>query len=166
MGSGRNNPADLVTPELIDYCKQFTIITVAGFTKTGKYTIAKKLADALGRHLIVSDDFGLQNFEDFRRVSQLAYVKRTPVVIEGVMTFRLLRKGLEENNFHTDLIIKTNCNESTIRYFYEKEGEGDKINRVLSFNKGLNTMWDEYRASLRNDLSLKRPIYMELNTSI
>lgn len=160
------NPADLVTPELIEYCKQFKIIVVAGFTKTGKYPIAKKLADSLNRHMIVSDDFGLQNFEDFKRTAQIAYIKQTPVIIEGVMNFRLLRKGLEENTFFTDLIIKTNCNEATIRHFYEKDGEGDKIARVLSFNKGLNTMWDEYRATLRNNPSLKRPVYLELNTSI
>ena len=160
------NPVDLVTPELIEHCKQFKIIVVAGFTKTGKYPIAKKIADSLNRHLIVSDDFGLQNFEDFKRTAQIAYVKQTPIVIEGVMSFRLLRKGLEENNFYTDLIIKTNCNEATIRYFYEKDGEGDKIARVLSFNKGLNTMWDEYRATLRNNPTLKRPVYLELNTSL
>jgi len=98
------NPVDLVTPEMVEYCEQFKIIVVCGFAKTGKYPIAKKLAESLNRHLIVSDDFGIQDFETFKNISTLAYTKQTPVVIEGVLSFRLLRKGIQENTFHADFI--------------------------------------------------------------
>ncbi len=160
------NPLDLVTYELIEHCKQFKTIVIVGFPKTGKSTISKKLNDSLGRHIIASDDFGLQHFEDFKKSCLTAYNKQIPIIIEGVMGFRLLRRGLEENNFYPDLLIKTNSNNETIIHLYNKFGEGDKIPRVLSFNKGLNTMWDEYRAVLRNNPSLKRPVYLELNTSL
>lgn len=160
------NPLNLITPELVNHCKQFNTIVVCGFTKTGKGIIAKELANQLNRQLLMSDDFGFEGYDDFRNVVLSVYNKRIPIVIEGVLCFRLLRKGIQENNFHPDLLIRTNCNESTIRYFYEHDGEASKINRVMSYNKGLNTIWDEYRELLKSDLLIKRPIYIELNTSI
>lgn len=160
------NPVDLVTPEMVEYCKPFKIIVVCGFAKTGKYPIAKKLAESLGRHLIISDDFGIEDFETFKNISTLAYNRQTPVVIEGVLSFRLLRKGLQENTFHADLILKTECDENTIKYFYNQDGEASKINRVMGFNNGLKSIWDEYREILKNNPGVRRPIYKELNTSL
>jgi uridine kinase len=56
------NPGDLVTNHLIEHCKTLNTIVICGYTKTGKVTIAKKLANALNRPLFVSDDF--INIED------------------------------------------------------------------------------------------------------
>lgn len=160
------NPVELVTPELVEHCKNFTVIVVCGFTKTGKVAIAKKLSTDLNRHLLISDDYGIDEFELFKDSCIGIYKQKMPVIIEGVLSFRLLRKGVQEGTFLPDLIIKTNCNEATIRYFYEKDGEVSKINRALSFNKGLNTIWDEYRNILKTDPKIKRPSFLELNTSL
>jgi hypothetical protein len=165
------NPADLVTKDLIKYCNNFPIIVVCGYTKTGKVTIARKLSQSLNRPLLESD-----NYIDYHDRSNslylfmdaiLPYVKtHTPVIVEGISCFRLLRKGLQLGNFHPDLIIKTKCNEYTIRYFYEKDGESHKIEKAISFNNGLNKIWDEYRKMLLDNPHLKRPQYLELETTL
>jgi hypothetical protein len=165
------NPADLVTSHLIDYCKNYNTIVVCGYTKTGKVTIAKKLAQELNRPLFISDDYidiadreqSLYNLID----NILPYYQTNqPIIIEGILCFRLLRKGIQLDNFSPDLIIKTKCNDETIKHFYRMDGEGSKIDRALSFNKGLNTIWDEYRELLRNSFMMKLPKFIELETTL
>jgi hypothetical protein len=164
-----SNPVDLVTPQLVKYCSTKPIIVVCGYTKTGKVTIAKKLAMELSRKVIISDDYQVFGNEDslqyFMEDVLKCFRNNIPVIIEGILCFRLLRKGLQLNNFTPDLIIRTNCDEDTIKYFYNKEGEGSKINRALSFNKGLDKIWGDYLLLLKST-SMRKPDYLELNTSL
>jgi hypothetical protein len=64
------------------------------------------------------------------------------------------------------MLIKTECNEETIRHFYEKDGEGSKTDRALSFNKGLDKIWKDYLNLLYYSPYIIPPEYIELNTSI
>jgi hypothetical protein len=161
-------PADLVTPELIKHCSSFNTIVILGFTKTGKLPIAKKIAQELDIPLFISDEYlELKDpLEAF--MNDVTYHQRSgnQIVVEGTLCFRLLRKGLELSNFNTDLIIKTNCNEETIKYFYNQDNESHKIKRALSFNQGLNKIWDEYRKMLVSNYSPIIPQYIELNTTL
>jgi hypothetical protein len=164
------NPADLVTPELIKQCSDKNAIVVCGYTKTGKVTIAKKIANELSRPILISDDYVKYNSADeslYALMDDVLTYQRTgaPFIVEGILCFRLLRKGMQLGIFNPDMIIKTKCNDETIRHFYNKDGEGGKINRALSFNKGLNTIWEDYLSLLSlNDK--KMPNFVELNTSI
>ena len=165
------NPASLVTPSLINYCRNFTTIVICGYTKTGKVTIAEKLASQLNIPLFKSDDY----IDHMDRENSLYifmdnilpyYNRKLPIIVEGITCFRLLRKGIQTNTFHPDLIIKTKCNDPTIKYFYEKDGESSKINRALSFNKGLDKIWNEYTFLLKSNMYIKPPQYIELETTL
>jgi hypothetical protein len=161
-------PADLVTPELIKHCSNFNTIVILGFTKTGKLPIARKIAQELDVPLFISDEY-LESKDPLEAfMNDVTYHQRSgnQIVVEGTLCFRLLRKGLELSNFNTDLIIKTNCNEETIKYFYNQDNESHKIKRALSFNQGLNKIWDEYRKMLTNNYSPIIPQYIELNTTL
>ena len=164
------NPADLVTPQLINFCRPMNTIAICGFTKTGKVTIAKKLAEELNRKLFISDDFQYTKpeeslYELIRNISPY-HQQRVPIIVEGILCFRLLRKGIQEGVFFPDLIIKTKCDEKTIRHFYNKDGEGHKIDRALSFNKGLDKIWNDYLNLLSQNSWVKVPQFIELNTSL
>lgn len=162
------NPADLVTNELIDYCKGKNLIIVCGYTKTGKYTIAKKLSTELNRILLVSDNYQIYGADKSLYILMddlLRYYKAgIPIIVEGILAFRLLRKSIQLNNFTPDLILKTECDDDTIKYFYNKDGEGDKIVSALGFNKGLNKIWNEYLSLLYS--TTKQIPLIKLNTSI
>ena len=161
-------PADLVTPELIQHCSQFNTIVVLGYTKTGKLPIAKKIATELNCPLFISDEYlELKDpLDAFMNDIILHQKRKNQIIVEGTLCFRLLRKGLELSNFNTDLIIKTNCNEETIKYFYNQDNESHKIKRALSFNQGLNKIWDDYRNMLLNSSRSNIPQYTELITTL
>jgi 2-phosphoglycerate kinase len=164
------NPADLVTPQLINLCSRNNTIVICGFTKTGKITIAEKLAKELNRKLFISDNYQFVKPDEslyvFMDDIMKEYKNGTPMIVEGILCFRLLRKGIQLNNFFPDLILKTKCSENTIRHFYKKDGEESKINRALSFNKGLDKIWKDYLDLLYTNPQVKRPGYVELNTSL
>lgn len=165
------NPADLVTPKLISYCTNFPFIAICGFTKTGKITIAKKLAQELHRDLIISDDYSLTVYGDSALEAFMAAISKklntgVPVIAEGILCFRMLRKGIQLRTLFPDLVIKTECNESTIRHFYKKDGEIYKIDKALAFNKGLTKIWNDYQQLLETTPGVKKPEYLELNTSL
>jgi adenylate kinase family enzyme len=114
------NPSDLVTPNLITHCSQFKTIVILGYTKTGKVTIAKKLAQELNYPLFESDHYiNIKDREQslYNLIDHVLpyYQSNQPIIIEGILCFRLLRKGLQLNNFSPDLIIKTKCNDETIK---------------------------------------------------
>lgn len=161
-------PTDLITPELIQRCSNFNTIVVLGYTKTGKLPIAKKIATELDCPLFISDEYLELKDPLEALINDVTYHQRrgNQIVVEGTLCFRLLRKGLELSNFNTDLIIKTNCNEETIKYFYNQDGESHKIKRALSFNQGLNKIWDEYRSMLLNGPRSNIPQHIELTTTL
>jgi uridine kinase len=163
------NPIDLITPELIEICKDKKLIVVCGYTKTGKVTIAKKLAEELNRKLLKSDDYQMfeeQSLEMLMNDVIDSLKRKEQIIVEGILCFRLLRKGMEQMNILPDMLIKTECNEETIRHFYEKDGEESKIDRALSFNKGLDKIWKDYLNLLYYNPYIIPPEYIELNTSI
>jgi len=166
-----NNPADLVTPKLIQYCSRFPFIAICGFTKTGKITIARKLAQELQRDLIISDNYSLevygdQTLEAFMGAIEKKLAANTPVIAEGILCFRMLRKGIQLRTLFPDLVIKTECDEPTIRHFYKKDGEVHKVDKALAFNKGLTKIWNDYQQLLTATPGIKKPEYLELNTSL
>jgi hypothetical protein len=165
------NPAELITPQIINFCKNIQTIVVCGYTKTGKITISKKLSETLNRRLFISDDYSFEKYGDKSLYvfmdNILPYYKlNIPIIVEGILCFRLLRKGIQLGNFYPDLIIKTKCNDDTIKHFYKKDGEENKINRAISFNKGLNTIWEEYLQLLKDNPQIKKPNFIELETSL
>jgi hypothetical protein len=165
------NLETLVDDRLINFCLSKQIIVVLGYTKTGKITIAKKLSKETQYPLLISDDYVkisnpidalyilMEDIKEHQRNNQ-------PFIVEGILCFRLLRKGAKLNSFNPDVIIKTQCNDETIQYFYNKDGESNKVNRALSFNKGLNTIWEEYLNLIYHYPHNIKPTYIELNTSI
>jgi hypothetical protein len=165
------DPSSLVTPQLINFCTPLNSIIICGFTKTGKITIAKKLANSLNRHLLISDEYinnyGYDNSLE-KLIEDIKYFKNhnIPFIVEGILCFRLLRKSAKLKSFYPDLIIKTECDNKTISYFYNKDGENHKLERALIFNKGLNTIWNEYKEILKNDPFLPSPKFLSLNTSL
>jgi len=161
------NPATLVTPQLINHCKDLQLIFVIGATKTGKVIIAKTLAEALGREILISDafiqEYGYDNALDrLEHELENRYYSGKKVIIEGILAFRLLRRMARKGWMQPDIIIKTICDDETIKHFYQIEGEGDKIKRALGFNRGLEKIFEEYLELTAG----KRTKILGLNTSI
>lgn len=163
------NPEILVTEKIVDYAKTQQIIMILGATKTGKVTIARKLAMETGHELFIADEFigkhGYDNaLDQFEMEIDHCYYSGKRAIFEGVLCYRLLRKLVEKGYYLPDMLIKIECSDATIRYFYEKEEPNKNLNRVFGFNQGLNKIFEESLILLTaNNKKIKT---LTLNTSI
>jgi hypothetical protein len=150
---------------LIPYRK----IVLFGYTKTGKVKIAKTISEHLGIKLIKTDDYQHIDFKQavYTMLDVITKLEREniPFIIEGVQCARILRKGQETGTFTPDLVIRTECNEQTIRQCYVQDNESEKINGALSFNKGIEGIYKQYTQSI-NAMSHDTPKFITINTSL
>lgn len=164
------NPKDLITPKIIDYCKSLPLIFILGPTKSGKVTISKELSKQLdNRELLIADEY-IENYGYEYALDRLEsdmkdhYYNCVPVILEGILCFRLLRKMVKEGYHLPNITIKVECNQETISFFYEKEEPGKNLNSVMGFNQGLEKIFKE-SVYLLESQGKKLPI-LTLNTSI
>lgn len=163
------NPESLITDKIINYCKNQQIIMILGKTKSGKVTIARKLAMETGHELYIADDFierhGYDNaLDQFEMELDHCYHAGKRVIFEGILCYRLLRRLVTKDYYLPDMVIKVDCNDDTIQYFYEKEEPNKNMKRVHGFNRGLDQIWTEISAWLISN-NKKIPL-LTLNTSI
>lgn len=148
-----------ITEELIYECALSPFICVAGAPKSGKVKVAKLIHERLPHYtLIKTDDYQHYGFKQamykiLDDVTGMVY-NDMPFIVEGTQVPRLLRKGLETQTFIPDLIIKTDCNEDTLRKCYIEDGEPDKIDGALVFARQMDTMMGNY---LNESFSLQKP---------
>ncbi len=163
------NPTDLVSPRIVDYCRPLNLILIIGAVKSGKVTIARKLASELDRILLISDDY-IERYGQHDALNYLEqemndyYYSATPIIVEGILGFRLLRRMIKNGYHLPDMVIKTECSEETIRYFYSKEDPNKNMNSVIGFNNGLEKIYRECLDLIKlQNRSIKQ---LTLNTSI
>jgi hypothetical protein len=159
----------LMTDELINLCNDKKHIIVYGHTKSGKVIIAKKLSEILKRQLIISDDYMHLGFENsMYHIRDMIKEIKEPLIIEGVQTPRILRKGIENSDFFCDLIIHLTINENSITMAYHKDKESEKLknNKVFNFNKNvLDKIFFEWYSMQKSKHPEKMPVIVNVNTS-
>lgn len=163
------SPESLITEKVVDYCKKQTIIMILGKTKSGKVTIARKLAMETGHELFIADEFiEKYGYEDalnqFETELNHCYYSGKNCIFEGILCYRLLRRLAKKGYYLPDMVIKVDCNDLTINHFYSIEEPNKNLNRVKGFNNGLDQIWNEISAWLiSNNKQIK---LLKLNTSI
>lgn len=153
----------------LDSLRPYSKIVLFGYTKTGKVKIAKSISEHLGIKLIKTDDYQHIDFKQavYTMLGVITNLEKSniPFIIEGVQCARILRKGLETGTFTPDIVIRTECNEQTIKHCYIQDGEIDKLKGALSFNKGVEKIYNEYLDYLE-DMPYIKPKFITINTSL
>ena len=160
---------NLVTQELIELCKNKKYIVIYGHTKSGKVLFGKLLSEALGVRLIISDDYKYLGWkQNMYHIREIIKSTDEPLIIEGVQSGRLLRKGVEFNDFFSDIVIHLTINKQSLCIAYQKDGEGYKLrhNKVFNFNKHiLDNIFFKWYEKQKNLYPEKMPIVINVDTS-
>jgi len=160
---------NLVNDELINLCKGKKYIVIYGHTKSGKVAVGKALAESLNVKLIISDNYKHLGWkENMYHIREIISKTDEPLIIEGVQSGRLLRKGVEFNDFFADIVIHLEINSVSLSNAYIKDGEGYKLrhNKVFNFNKHiLDNIFFKWYEMQKNIYPEKMPILINMNTS-
>lgn len=135
-------------------------VVVGGYPGSGKTYIATKLCEQHpGSRIIHTDDFKDYGFKEslYELMNQIPHKSGT-LFIEGVLFARLLRKGIELNSFHPDIVIIVERNEEDIFDYYIEKGEEHKIPDVKKFFKNLDTVYSQYL----NSPMIKEPEFITI----
>ncbi len=134
---------------------------LVGLPASGKSHIAARLYAKNPGHILISTDSYIGvDYEDslYRLIEDLGNPDRPsfqPLLLEGVMVYRLLRKGLEVDCWKPDVIIDVQATRKQRHEIYMKERDPSKWKYVEKSDLGLLSIWNQYMASPQ----LKPPIF-------
>lgn len=138
-----------LSEKLIDLIIQSKIIVIVGPPAAGKTTLTDLISERFNNVPMImrSDDYIKFGFKEaiYKMMEDLENAEFSKIVIEGIQTARLLRKGIELGTFSYDLIIKLEPDlEILSKRYFEREGKA----YPLSTLKAVNTVWGEVESQL------------------
>ena len=108
-------------------------------------TLSKKL-ELQGFVIIHTDDYMKYGYKDslYKLLDDIKNKDLKNVVIEGVLGYRLLRKGEQLNCYKPDIVIELKSSIKIILNRYKNNRQDKNIKSVLSMIKSNNTILNEY----------------------
>jgi dephospho-CoA kinase len=140
--------------------EQENIIVIVGHPATGKTHLSKELEINYPDYRIIhSDDYMKHGYEKslYVMLEDIVTSPNKKMIIEGVQTPRLLRKGLELNNFNPDVIINTTADAHTKLERYKSRGQV----YPYAMEKNIDTVMAAYRQRLWSTHGIKAPRLIE-----
>ena len=122
-------------------------IVIIGRPASGKTTIGNALSARTGTRIIHTDEYIQHGNTEglYVLLADLAGDTIEPVIIEGVMGYRLLRKGVEMDCFYPDVVIELEVSDEQVERVYKEQRTEKRSGNLSAFNKGLQTILNQYR---------------------
>lgn len=120
-------------------------IAVIGYSCSGKTTLTHELAKLYPEMKIVhTDEYQADGFHPAMYAVMEDVLKMDNVIVEGIHTYRLLRKGVETNQLHFDAVIECKTDPEKRMNRYRTERDPAKIQSLASFDKSLDKIFKDY----------------------
>jgi shikimate kinase len=127
-------------------------VVIVGPPAAGKTTLSDQLAtDYPDYHIYHTDDYISYGFEQsvYKLLEEIRTDGHKKIIIEGIQSARILRKGIEQNSFYADLVIKIEVEPEEL---YKRYYLRDKKSYPIATAKGIETVFNNYLS-----MSSRRP---------
>lgn len=128
-------------------------IVIIGKPASGKTYIATLIAQRYGQHLISTDNYIDSGFEQslYELIEDIK-PRTVPIVVEGMLGYRLLRKGLQEpeTQFQPQIVIEVEITTKRQQEIYHNQRDPKKLKYMQSFAKSCMTVYNEYHRLLES----------------
>lgn len=138
-------------------------VLIIGIPAAGKTYLSKLLAkDNPDHRLIHTDDYIKFGFKEslYKLLMDLGGINQ-PTIIEGMLGYRLLRKGLELDCYCPDMVIEVEISKALFHRTYECERLGKDIGAVNAFIKAQQKILLEYQTTYNS----KPPEWIKLKNN-
>lgn len=136
-------------------------VLIIGKPAAGKTYLSKLLAiDNPGHKLIHTDDYIRYGYKEslYRLLMELGGTSKL-TIIEGVLGYRLLRKGVELDCYYPDIVIEIDIPDNLMYSTYRKQRPTKDESYLKGFNSSHSKILNDYKAMLNK----KPPQWHKLN---
>lgn len=137
-------------------------VLIIGGPASGKTYVAGLLAKAKNHTVLHTDDYIAHGYKEALYVL-LKDIKRTigPTIIEGVIGYRLLRKGVEFGSYYPDVVIELEVSPERVLQTYQEQRQGKNLATLRTFEKSNKSVLADYKA-MPNE---RKPLWIKLKNN-
>lgn len=126
-------------------------VVIVGYPASGKSTLTNQLENKYPEYAVYRDIDFIKNgyvngLYDLRE--RIKTDAKQKIIVEGVMGYRFLRKGVQEKDFNADLIIVVKTSEKKRELRYRKR-DYNKYKHLKGLHSGLENIWHEFMVTKR-----------------
>jgi hypothetical protein len=123
-------------------------VLIIGCPASGKTYVSDLLAD--DQHILIhTDDYIGYGYHDsmYKCLEDIVKIIKSDkkTIVEGIQGYRLLRKGVELDNYYPDIVIELIISENKMYEVYENQREIDKAVYLSGFNEMHNKILLDYK---------------------
>jgi len=119
-------------------------VLIIGPPASGKTTLALELKKVNYHELIHTDDYIDFGYEQALYVMMDDIPQGVPTIIEGILGYRLLRKGVQTGKYFPDLVIEMEVTREQQAAIYENERDPKKLQYLKGFAAAHNKILNDY----------------------
>lgn len=122
-------------------------VLIIGQPASGKTYLSKQLAhDNPSHYLIHTDNYMKYGYKEslYRLLMELGGVSK-PTIIEGVLGYRLLRKGVELDCYYPDIVVELEITDALMYKTYALERKEKNMDYLAGFNNAHKKILNDYR---------------------
>jgi len=114
-------------------------VLIIGLPASGKTTLANKLHtfanDGAGHNLFHTDDYIPHGYEQalYVLMEDLKKSDQVYTIVEGILGYRLLRKGVQLDCYYPDLVIEMQVTQEQQARIYQQERDAKKLQYLKGF---------------------------------
>lgn len=123
-------------------------VLIIGKPASGKTFLTKQLAhDNPGHHVLHTDDYISYGYKEalYAILLNLDSVHK-PTIIEGVLGYRMLRKGVELDCYYPNIVIELDITDALMYQCYRRERPKKDIAYLKGFNATHEKILRDYKA--------------------
>lgn len=126
-------------------------ILIIGSPASGKTFLSDKM-ESMGFKVIHTDDYIQYGYVNslYNLLKDIDEADLKNTVIEGVLGYRLLRKGTDLGTYRPDFVIELKPPIDVILSRYKTERDASKIKSVMSMIKANETVLNQYHQTVKN----------------
>lgn len=141
-----------------DDCKTVVIVGVAA---SGKTSLASLLKEHNPRFTVINtDDYKKYDWDEaLDLVARDVSFITTPLLVEGVLAYRLLRRGAQRGNFHADLVFKCEVSKKQRAERFTNRGGQRSLDGMKSMDSMLMKVYHDYEQACNRSGVVPKHVY-------
>jgi hypothetical protein len=126
-------------------------VLIIGSPASGKTWLSNAIKTN-SHYIVHTDDYICYGYEvGMYAALDTVIASKHNTIVEGVLCYRMLRKGVENNSYYPDVVIELKVSDARMEQTYKNERDIKKLKSIKSFNERHDKIIAEYSDACPNN---------------